>query len=264
MPAVHPQFEQLQADAWQYQWEPGSFAGRIIMVTGAGDGIGRAAALALGKAGATVILLGRTQEKLEQVYDQILAEGGAKPAMVPANLEVTTAANFEELAGLLMDEFGHLDGLLHNASVLGDLTPLDTYGYGTWDTVMQVNVNAAFYLTRALLPLLRAADHASVVFTSSSVGRQGRAFWGAYAVSKFATEGLMQVLADELENTTKVRVNSLNPGGTRTRMRALAYPGEDPQTLRTPEQILPVYMYLLGAASVGITGQAFDAQPPRG
>jgi NAD(P)-dependent dehydrogenase (short-subunit alcohol dehydrogenase family) len=125
---------------------------------------------------------------------------------------------------------------------------------------MQVNVNAAFYLTRALMPLLRESDDASVLFTSSSVGRKGRAFWGAYAVSKFATEGMMQVLADELENVSRIRVNSINPGATRTRMRALAYPAEDASILKTPEQIVPAYLYLLGPASTGVTGQALDAQ----
>lgn len=249
-----------QQDALSYQCPEQAFAGRVILVTGAGDGIGRAVSLALARNGATVILLGRTQEKLEAVYDQIKAEGGPEPAMAPVNLDVARPQDFEALADMFDREFGRLDGILHNASILGDITPLEQYEYGTWDTVMQVNVNAAFYLTRALLPLLRESDDASILFTSSSVGRKGRAFWGAYAVSKFATEGMMQVLADELENVSRIRVNSINPGATRTRMRALAYPAEDASTLKTPEQIVPAYLYLLGPASTGITGQALDAQ----
>jgi NAD(P)-dependent dehydrogenase (short-subunit alcohol dehydrogenase family) len=249
-----------QQDALSYQCPEQAFAGRVILVTGAGDGIGRAVSLALARHGATVILLGRTQEKLEAVYDQIKAEGGAEPAMAPVNLDVARPQDYEALADMFDREFGRLDGILHNASILGDITPLEQYEYGTWDTVMQVNVNAAFYLTRALLPLLRESDDASILFTSSSVGRKGRAFWGAYAVSKFATEGMMQVLADELENVSRIRVNSINPGATRTRMRALAYPAEDASTLKTPEQIVPAYLYLLGPASTGITGQALDAQ----
>src|SRR5690606_28770399 len=205
-------------------------------------------------------LLGRTQEKLEAVCDQIKAAGGPEPAMAPVNLDVARPQDYEALADLFDKEFGRLDGILHNASILGDITPLEQYEYGTWDTVMQVNVNAAFYLTRALIPLLRESDDASILFTSSSVGRKGRAFWGAYAVSKFATEGMMQVLADELENVSRIRVNSINPGATRTRMRALAYPAEDASTLKTPEQIVPAYLYLLGPASTGVTGQALDAQ----
>ncbi|KAF0809792.1 short chain dehydrogenase/reductase family oxidoreductase [Alcanivorax sp. S71-1-4] len=260
MTAIHPDLARLQQEALNYSCPAGSFKDRVVLVTGAGDGIGRAVSLALADAGATVILMGRTQDKLERVYDDILERGGPQPALVPVNLEVATPANFEELAAMLDREFGRLDGLLHNASILGDITPLDSYGYGTWDSVMQVNLNAPFYLTRAVLPLLRSAKDASVVFTSSSVGRRARAFWGAYAVSKFATEGLMQVMADELENTSAIRANSINPGATRTRMRALAYPGEDANTLRTPEQLVPAYLWLLGPASTGITGQAFNAQ----
>lgn len=249
-----------QQDALSYQCPEEAFAGRVILVTGAGDGIGRAVSLALARHGATVILLGRTQEKLEAVYDQIKAAGGPEPAMAPVNLDVARPQDYEALADLFDKEFGRLDGILHNASILGDITPLEQYEYGTWDTVMQVNVNAAFYLTRALMPLLRESDDASILFTSSSVGRKGRAFWGAYAVSKFATEGMMQVLADELENVSRIRVNSINPGATRTRMRAMAYPAEDASTLKTPEQIVPAYLYLLGPASTGVTGHALDAQ----
>jgi NAD(P)-dependent dehydrogenase (short-subunit alcohol dehydrogenase family) len=252
---------QPQQDALNYQCPPDAFKDRIILVTGAGDGIGRAAALALARHGATVILLGRTQEKLEAVYDEIVALGAPQPAMAPVNLEVARPADFEELARMFGEAFGRLDGILHNASQLGEITPIDQYSYGTWDSVMQVNVNAAFYLTRSLLPLLKDSADASILFTTSSVGRKGRAFWGAYAVSKFATEGLMQVLADELENVAPIRVNCINPGATATKMRALAYPAEDATRLKTPEQILAPYLYLLGPAGRGVNGQSLDAQP---
>ncbi|MCC1495717.1 YciK family oxidoreductase [Alcanivorax sp. 1008] len=250
----------IQQAATSYQCPDNAFNDRIIMVTGAGDGIGRAAALALAKHGATVILLGRTQEKLEAVYDEIVAIGAPEPALAPVNLEVARPADYEELAGMLGNAFGRLDGILHNASILGEITPLDQYGYGTWESVMQVNINAPFFLTRALLPLLKDSADASVLFTTSSVGRKGRAFWGAYAVSKFATEGLMQVLADELENVAPIRVNCINPGATATKMRAMAYPAEDASKLKRPEDILAPYLYLLGPAAKGITGQSLNAQ----
>lgn len=250
----------IQDAAYQYHSPADAFKGKVFLITGAGDGIGKALALALSRQGATLILLGRTPEKLEQVYDQIEAEGGPQPAMVPMNLAVATPEQFHELANMLSNEFGHLDGLIHNAAVLGDITPIESYTEGTWDTVMQVNVNAAFYLTRSLLSMLRQAESGRILFTSSSVGRKGRAFWGAYAVSKFANEGLMQVLAEELENTTKIRVHSINPGGTRTRMRAQAFPGEVPETRKTPEEILPVYLYLLGPEGAKHTGLALNAQ----
>ena len=250
----------IQQQALQYQCPADALRDRVILVTGAGDGIGRAVSLALADHGATVILLGRTQEKLENVYDIIKERGGPEPAMAPVNLEVVTPPNCEELAQQFGNEFGRLDGLLHNASMLGDITPLEQYDYDTWLSVMHVNLQSCFYLTRATLPLLRRSEDASVVFTSSSVGRKARAFWGAYAVSKFATEGLMQLLADEEENISTVRANSLNPGATRTQMRKLAYPGEDPERLPRPEDIVAPYLYLLGPDSREVNGMALDAQ----
>ena len=175
-------------------------AGKTVLVTGAGDGIGRAAALCYANHGATVILLGRTGSKLEAVYDAIEGSGGPRPAIVEMDLAEAGIDNCQRLAGELAAEFPRLDGLLHNASILGERRPIESAGYQAWQQVMQVNVNAQFLLTRCLLPLLQAAPTASVIFTSSGVGRTGKAYWGAYAVSKFATEGLMQVPSSELEN----------------------------------------------------------------
>jgi NAD(P)-dependent dehydrogenase (short-subunit alcohol dehydrogenase family) len=234
--------------------------GRTILVTGAGAGIGRAAALSFADHGATVVLLGRTVEKLEQVYDEIEAGGGPRPAIFPLDLAAAEEAEYAGLAAALAAEFGCLHGLLHNASVLGERRPIANARYAEWREVLQVNVNAQFLLTRELLPLLLAAPSASIVFTSSGVGRKGRAYWGAYAVSKFATEGLMQVLADELENTSAVRVNSLNPGATNTAMRRAAYPAEEPTDNPYPEDIMGAYLYLMGEDSAGINGRMFDAQ----
>ncbi|MCV6639129.1 YciK family oxidoreductase [Candidatus Albibeggiatoa sp. nov. NOAA] len=232
---------------------------KVILVTGAGAGIGRAAAKSLAEHGATVVLLGRTIKKLEDVYDEIEQAGSPQPAIYPMNLEGASPKDYEDLADTLDKEFGRLDGLLHNASLLGALTPIEQYDINLWHQVMQVNLNAPFMLTQACLPLLKQSDNASVVFTSSGVGRKARAYWGAYAVSKFGNEGLMQVLADELENTN-IRVNSVNPGKTRTTMRAAAYPAEDPNTLKTPEEIMSVYLYLFGGDSKEINGQALSAQ----
>ena len=243
-----------------YQPDKALLQGKTVLVTGAGDGIGRAAALTYASHGATVILLGRTVTKLESVYDEIEAAGDPQPAIFP--LDLATAGNDDvvTMAEAISESFGHLDGLLHNASVLGERRPIESATLAGWQEVMQVNVNAQFLLTRHLLPLLQAAPSASIIFTSSGVGRKGRAFWGAYAVSKFATEGFMQVLADELENTGQVRVNSLNPGATNTAMRRLAYPSETPTDNPDADDIMPVYLYLMGEDSSGITGQAFNAQ----
>ncbi len=243
-----------------YSPRPDLLKGRNILVSGAGDGIGRCAALTFARHGATVLLLGRTGSKLEAVYDEIEAAGGPKPGIVEMDLASAPEQSYANLADGLAGEFEHLDGLLHNAALLGDRTPVDNAAYDTWCEVMHVNVNAQFALTRALLPLLRQSRSASVILTSSTVGRVGRAYWGAYAVSKFATEGFMQVLAQELENTSKIRVNTLNPKATNTAMRRAAYPAENPADNPSPEDIMPAYLFLMGDDSAGVTGKAFDAR----
>ncbi|MHB0775510.1 YciK family oxidoreductase [Halomonas sp. WWR20] len=246
-----------------YQAPADLLDGRVILVTGAGDGIGRAAALTYARHGATVILLGRTTAKLERVYDEIEALKAPQPAIFPLNFEGATLKDYQDMALALDKEFGRLDGILHNAGQLGRLTPFEQYNPQLWEQVMQVNLNGPVWMTQALLPLLKASEDASVIFTSSGVGRKGRAYWGAYSVSKFATEGFVQVLADELENLASIRVNCLNPGATRTQMRKTAYPGEDVNTLRTPEDIMPTYLWLMGPDSREHSGESFDAQPPR-
>ncbi|RTE65137.1 YciK family oxidoreductase [Amphritea opalescens] len=245
---------------YDYQAPEDLLQGKIILVTGAGDGIGRAAALSYAAHGATVILLGRTEEKLNAVYDEIDAAGYPQAAIIPLNLETATETGFDRLAAMLEEEFGRIDGILHNASLLGLRTPIESYDPIVWQQVMQVNVTSAFMLTQALLSLTNDSEDASIIFTSSGVGRKGKAFWGAYAVSKFATEGLMQVLADELEHNQNIRVNTINPGATRTNMRVNAYPAENPENNPTPEEIMPLYLYLMGRDSRTVTGQSMNAQ----
>ena len=243
-----------------YQARADLLKDRVILITGAGDGIGAAAARSCAAHGATVILLGRTTRKLEAIYDAIEAAGHPQAAIYPMNLEGAAPKDYEDLANTIEKEFGRLDGLLHNASLLGTLTPLGQYDVEQWSKVMQVNLNAPFLMTQACLDLLKKSDDASVLFTGSSVGRKGRAYWGAYGISKAANENMMQIWADELESNTHVRVNSINPGAVRTSMRARAYPGEDPNTLPKPEAIMATYLYLLGPDSKDVTGRQFDAQ----
>ncbi len=207
------------------------------------------------------MLIGRNVKKLEELDAEIEALGQRDSTIAPFDLEKAVASDYDTLAAALLERYGRLDGLLHNASLLGMLAPIEHYDVPTWYRVMHVNVTAAFALTQVLLPVLKRSEDASVVFTSSGVGRKGRAFWGAYAASKFAIEGLAQVLASELENLTPVRVNTLNPGPARTSMRVQAYPAENPATVLPPEALTSAYLALLGPASRGITGQAFDAQP---
>ena len=233
---------------------------RIILITGASDGIGKALALHAAKLGAQVILHGRNVAKLEKVYDEIeRIDGARRPSIAVMDLASANSESYTSLASNLEAEFGHLDGLVHNASILGDRFSIEQYDAVTWQKVMHVNVTAAFALTQVMLPMLLAAEDPSVIFTSSGVGRRGKAFWGAYAVSKFAIEGLSQVLADEHRHG-KLRANCINPGATRTGMRLAAYPAENRDALKKPEEILAAYIYLLGPDSQGTTGQSFDAQ----
>lgn len=242
-----------------YQAAPDLLKNKVVLVTGATAGIGKELAMTYAKHGATVVLLSRDTRKLEKVYDEIEAAGYPQPAFLPVNLQNNDPQQYQQIAEVIEKEFGHLDALVHNAGDLGLLAPIEHFDEETWFRVMQVNVNAEFLLTKYCIPLLRKSDDASILFTSSGVGRQGRAYWGAYAVSKFATEGMMQVLADELESA-HIRVNSINPGATRTKMRANAYPGEDPNTLPTPADLMPAYLWLMDSKACPKTGQAINAR----
>ncbi|MCX5572365.1 YciK family oxidoreductase [Enterobacter sp. E-TC7] len=245
-----------------YQPQKNLLQNRIILVTGASDGIGREAALTYAEYGASVILIGRNEEKLKRVAHEIEAAGGTPAPWYTLDLLTYTPALCQELARRISTHYSRLDGVLHNAGLLGEVRPMDEQDPDIWQQVMQVNVNGTFFLTQALLPLLLKSESGSLVFTSSSVGREGRANWGAYAVSKFATEGMMQVLAEEYQSR-HLRVNCINPGGTRTSMRASAFPTEDPLKLKTPADIMPLYLWLMGDDSRRKTGMTFDAQPGR-
>jgi NAD(P)-dependent dehydrogenase (short-subunit alcohol dehydrogenase family) len=236
-------------------------AGRVIAITGASAGLGRAVALACARHQASVILIGRDVHKLEAVHAEIAASGAPEASIAVLDLERALAADYDQVADAALARYGRLDGLLHNAALLGTLSPIEHYDVPTWCRVLHVNVTAAFALTQVLLPALKKSADASVVFTASAVGRQGRAYWGAYAVSKFAVEGLSQVLSAELEGISQVRVNALNPGRARTTLRRQAYPAEDIETLPLPAALTGPYIALLGPASRGVSGKSFDAQP---
>ena len=235
-------------------------ADRVILVTGASGSIGGALAQACARLGARIILSGRSVRKLEKVYDSIVAQGGPRPSIAPLDFEKADAAAYDALTEAIGAEFDRLDGLAHVGGILGDRSPIVHYDVPTWLKVMHVNVNAPFILTKVLLPLLGKATDATIVFTTSGVSIKGRAYWGAYAVSKFANEGMMQVLADELATESPIRSNSVNPGAVRSPMRARAYPGEDAEKLARPEAVLAPFLYLLGPDSRGVTGCRFDAQ----
>ncbi len=244
---------------FNYTIDDACLENKTILVTGAGSGIGRTAALTYAKLGATVILLGKTISKLEAVYDEIIAQGSPEPAIIPLDLKGASKQNYVDMSATIAGQFGKLDGVLLNAAILGELTPFTQMHEQIFNDVMQVNVTAQYLLTQALIPTLLLAKNASLVFTSSGVGSQGRAYWGQYSISKFAIEGMMQVIADEYETTT-LRTNAINPGATRTNMRASAFPAEDKSTIATPEDIMPLYVYLMSDDSIDINGKTLQAQ----
>ena len=235
-------------------------AGRVILITGAGSGLGRALAIGCARAGASVILSGRNGAKLDRVYDEIEALGKPQPAIATLDLAAATAVEYDNLAKTIDGEFGKLDGLVHAAALLGDRTPLEQYDVPTWCRVLHVNLTAPFILSQVLLPNLRKSADASVIFVSSGVVKNPRAYWGAYAVAKSGLESVRSMLSQELEGEENIRVNSVNPGRMRTAMRAAAYPAEDPNTVPTPASVSGTFLYLLSARSRGIDGQYIEAQ----
>ena len=235
-------------------------AERVILITGAGSGLGRALAIEAARAGASVILSGRNGAKLERVYDEIEALGKPQPAIAKLDLAAATAVEYDNLAKTVDGEFGKLDGLVHAAAILGDRTPLEQYDVPTWCKVLHVNLTAPFILSQVLLPNLRKSADASVIFVSSGVVKNPRAYWGAYAVAKSGLESVRSMLSQELEGEENIRVNSVNPGRMRTAMRAAAYPAEDPNTVPTPASVSGTFLYLLSGLSRGIDGEYIEAQ----
>ena len=244
----------------EFEPEAGSLLNRVVLVTGAGSGLGRALAIACARAGASVILSGRSGPKLERVYDEIEALGEPQPAIAVLDLAVATAVDYDHLAKTIGTEFGRLDGLVHCAGVLGDRTPLEQYDVPTWCRVLHVNLTAPFILTQVLLPHLRRSADASVIFASSGVVNNQRPYWGAYAVAKTGLESVRSMWSQELEGEPNIRVNSVNPGRMRTAMRAAAYPAEDPNTVPAPGAVCGAFLYLLSASAHGIRGQYIEAQ----
>jgi NAD(P)-dependent dehydrogenase (short-subunit alcohol dehydrogenase family) len=245
---------------FDYQPSPDLLKDRIILVTGAGDGIGRAAAMAYAEHGATVIILGRTQHKLESLYDDIVGHHWPEPIIHPFDLLKANEENIYQLTAALAQTCGRLDGILHNAALLGSLTPLQQYKLELWDQVMQVNVKVPLMLSRACIPLLQLTNDSAIVFTSTDPREKTTAYWGAYGVSKAAQDSLMTIMADELETNTTIRVHAINPGPSRTRMRAVAYPGENPNTVTEPANLVAAYLYLMGPDARSLHGQCLDAQ----
>ena len=241
-----------------YQAPPGLLKDRVILVTGAGQGIGKTAALTYAANGATVILLGRKVAKLEEVYDEITAAGYAEAVIFPLDLETASEQDFANMAEGVYQQLGRLDGILHNAAHFDNLSPLEIQTIAQFEHMMRVNLIAPFALTKACLPLLQRAPDASVIFTSTSAGHQAAAYWGAHGISKNAAEHMVKIWALELESHPNIRINTVIPGAVQCPQRKKSHPGEVHGNLPPAENIMPLYQYLMGPDSRGISGRAFE------
>ena len=243
-----------------YQAQQNVLEEKVILISGGGSGIGKSAGLIFAEHGADLILVGKNPAQLESTYQEFLDKNLKPPLLHIMDLEKSNENDFQEINTVIEKEFGKLDGLLNNAGILGDKTPLENYKIDVWKKVFDINVHASFLLTKSLLPVLKAAENSSIIFTSSAVGKRGKAYWGAYSLSKFATESMMQIFSEELENTSNVRVNSIDPGRVRTKMRAAAYPAEDPLSLLEAKDIMNAYLYLMSNDSLETKGESISAQ----
>jgi len=244
---------------FSFKAEPNTFSGRVILITGATSGIGRTLALCLAQLGATVLLLGRDVAALEALFDEIIGNHHPEPGIVPFDLSQDDPERLTALKQVITERYGVLHGLIHNAAILGDRVPFEHYKMTTWAQVFKTNFEAPIALTQTLLPLLRQSSDSALIFTSSSVGYSPRAYWGAYAASKYALEGVATLLSEELENTSDIRVSVVNPGATRTKMRQAAFPSEDPDSVKPPEDLFALYAYLLSPTSGAPRGHRFQS-----
>jgi len=233
---------------------------QVILITGAGGGLGSIAAMTLAKNGAHIILLDKNISQLEKIYDAIISANAPEPIIYPFDLAGANENEYQELADRIDEKYGCLHGLLHSAVEFSSFTPLAMHGTKEWGHTLNVNLNAPFLLNRVLLPVLNKSRHASIVFTSDSSARKASAYSGAYGVSKIALEGLAKILAEEHESANKIRVNTLIPGPVDSPLRKRAYPAEDKEKLQTMQSLAPVYLYLFSSQSIGTTGQVVDAR----
>jgi len=233
---------------------------RVILITGATGGLGRALALGCASCGATVVLHARVVRKLEALYDEIVAAGFPQPTILPLDLALADSADFGTVAGAIHSQLGRLDGLVHAAALLGSLGPIEHQSFEAWQKVMRVNVVAAMALTRSTLSLLSAAPDGSVVFTLDTRGNDPHAYWGGYAASKAGLLALATILADECESRASLRINAVVPGPMRTPLRMQTHPGEDRSTLPEPKALVPLYLHLIGAQSKAESGVLVDAR----
>ena len=241
-----------------FQPQPDALSGKTILITGAAGGLGSAIAKAAARVGAELVLLDNNQNKLNLLHDDIEAECGVQPGLYPLDMRGADIDDYSTLATTIADEFKGLNGIVHCAATLGQMSPIDHMDAKAWQETFTINLHAPILLTKALLPLMRTSGDGSIVFTTDS---KHSAYWGAYGISKTSIETAMKIIADELSaghetgNPGSLTCNAINPGPMRTNLRTSAYPGEDPGSVPPPEEKVPAYLYLLSAADKSLNGK---------
>ena len=222
---------------------------KVILITGANKGIGKTLSLEFSKMGVNIVLLGRNEESLDSVYDEIITTTSTKPLIIKCDLSNIDINSAKQISDEIMGVYGRLDGVIFNAAKLGKMSTIEDYEEDIWKEVFNINLHSAFIISKEVLPALKAAPNGRIIFTSSGVAEVGKAFWGAYSASKFAVKGLAEILRDELDTTSNVKVFNFDPGKTRTSMRALAYPAENPQDLKEPKVLFNDYLWFFSDES---------------
>ncbi len=233
----------------KFNFKENFLVNKNILVTGASQGIGKEVALELSNYGANIILLGRNEDALDSLYDEIQEKYNTKPMILKCDLNLLNENKSQEIANIISEDFECLDGIIHNAAMLGKMSSINDYDLDTWQKVLNTNVTSSYLLTKYLSPMMFESGNPRIIFTSSGVAIKGRAFWGAYAVSKSAVKSLSEILQEELEPISKIKVFNFDPGATRTAMRAFAYPAENPKDLKKAISLLKYYLWMFSEES---------------
>ena len=233
----------------KFNFKENFLVNKNILVTGASQGIGKEVALELSNYGANIILLGRNEDALDSLYDEIQEKYNTKPIILKCDLNLLNENKSQEIANIISEDFECLDGIIHNAAMLGKMSSINDYDLDTWQKVLNTNVTSSYLLTKYLSPMMFESANPRIIFTSSGVAIKGRAFWGAYAVSKSAVKSLSEILQEELESISNIKVFNFDPGATRTAMRAFAYPAENPKDLKKATSLLKYYLWIFSEES---------------
>ena len=229
--------------------EDRAFKGKNILITGASKGIGRAVSKELSKLGANIILLSKNEALLDSIYDEIIETSNTTPCIIKCDLNGLDENKTQEIVNIISQDYKNLDCIIHNAATIEKMSNIEDFDLKSWEKILKVNLTSSFLLTKSLLPLMKPTKNPRLIFTSSGVAFEGKAYWGAYSVSKGGSKVLSEILSDELEHIENFKVFNFNPMATRTDMRAMAFPAEDPHQLKNVDELIPYYKWMISDLS---------------